>query len=226
MVGTSAVRVGAKERDYWWTVAAVDPLALPLTRFLLGRSWATPDRVTIASIVLGLPTGAAYATGTRAGLVVGGLLFYGSFLLDCIDGKLARALEVSSPRGKVLDDLGDGARRASASAGLAVHLWSVEGGALFWLAVAYGFMAFYFSLISGDTRGEPRTGLGGRWSRSLARRRLLPTPGAPDVAALALILGPLTGLVAPAFVVADALLAVAILLTVYRLLKGASGEPR
>jgi hypothetical protein len=55
---------------------------------------------------------------------------------------------------------------------------------------------------------------------------LLPTPGAPDVAALALILGPLTGLVAPAFVVADALLAVAILLTVYRLLKGASGEPR
>jgi phosphatidylglycerophosphate synthase len=223
---TPAVQVGAKERDYWWTVAAVDPLALPLTRFLLGRPWATPDRVTIASIVLGLPTGVAYATGTRAGLVVGGLLFYGSFLLDCVDGKLARALRVSSPRGKVLDDLGDGARRASASAGLAVHLWSVTGGAVFWFAVAYGFMAFYFSLISGDTRAEPRTGLGGRWSRSLARRRLLPTPGAPDVAALALILGPLTGLVVPGFVLADALLAVAILLTVYRLLRGTSVERR
>jgi phosphatidylglycerophosphate synthase len=218
-----AVQIGAKARDYWWTVVAVDPIAIPLTRRLLQRPWATPDRVTMASIVLGLPTGVFFDLGTRAGLVVGGVLFYLSFLLDCVDGKIARVLGQSSPRGKVLDDLGDGARRASASAGLAVHLWSSQGGALFWLAVAYGLMAFYFALISGDTRGEPRTGLGGRWSQSLARRRLLPTPGAPDVAALVFILGPVTGLVVPALVVGDALFAVAILLTVTRLLRASRG---
>ena len=175
-----ALEIGAKPRDYWWTVIAVDPLALPLTRSLARSRSVSPDQVTIVSVLLGLPTGLAFATGTRAGLVVGALLFYFSFLLDCVDGKLARALRTTSPRGKVLDDLGDGARRGSAAAGLAVFLWRTSSGGVFWLAVAYGFMAYYFALISGGTRGEPQTNVGGRWSETLARRRLLPTPGTPE----------------------------------------------
>jgi phosphatidylglycerophosphate synthase len=218
-VPQGALEIGAKPRDYWWTVIAVDPLALPLTRRLARSGSVSPDQVTIVSVMLGLPTGLAFATGTRAGLVVGALLFYFSFLLDCVDGKLARALGTSSPRGKVLDDLGDGARRGSAAAGLAVYLWRTSPGGVFWLAVAYGFMAYYFALISGGTRGEPQTNVGGRWSEALARRRLLPTPGTPDVAALVFVLGPLTSWVAPALVVGDLLFTVAILLTVYRLLR-------
>jgi phosphatidylglycerophosphate synthase len=218
-VPQGALEIGAKPRDYWWTVIAVDPLALPLTRRLARSGSVSPDQVTIVSVLLGLPTGLAFATGTRAGLVVGALLFYFSFLLDCVDGKLARALRTSSPRGKVLDDLGDGARRGSAAAGLAVYLWRTSSGGVFWLAVAYGFMAYYFALISGGTRGEPQTNVGGRWSEALARRRLLPTPGTPDVAALVFVLGPLTSWVAPALVVGDLLFTVAILLTVYRLLR-------
>jgi len=214
-----ALEIGAKPRDYWWTVIAVDPLALPLTRKLARSGSVSPDHVTIVSVVLGLPTGLAFATGTRAGLVVGALLFYFSFLLDCVDGKLARALQTMSPRGKVLDDLGDGARRGSAAAGLAVFLWRTSPGGVFWLAVAYGFMAYYFALISGGTRGEPQTNAGGRWAEALARRRLLPTPGTPDVAALVFVIGPLTSWVAPALVVGDILFALAILLTVYRLLR-------
>ncbi|MDQ3661792.1 MAG: CDP-alcohol phosphatidyltransferase family protein [Actinomycetota bacterium] len=214
-----ALEIGAKPRDYWWTVIAVDPLALPLTRRLARSGSVSPDQVTIISVVLGLPTGLAFASGTRAGLVVGALLFYFSFLLDCVDGKLARALRTTSPRGKVLDDLGDGARRGSAAAGLAVYLWRTSAGGVFWLAVAYGFMAYYFALISGGTRGEPQTNIGGRWGEALARRRLLPTPGTPDVAALVFVLGPLTSWVAPALVVGDLLFALAILLTVYRLLR-------
>lgn len=214
-----AQEIGAKPRDYWWTVLAVDPLALPLTRRLARSGSVSPDQVTIVSVALGLPTGLAFATGTRAGLVVGALLFYFSFLLDCVDGKLARALQTTSPRGKVLDDLGDGARRGSAAAGLAVFLWRTSSGGVFWLAVAYGFMAYYFALISGGTRGEPQTNVGGRWAESLARWRLLPTPGTPDVAAIVFVIGPLTSLVAPALVVGDLLFALAILLTVYRLLR-------
>ncbi|CAN5443865.1 MAG: CDP-alcohol phosphatidyltransferase family protein [Actinomycetota bacterium] len=218
-VPQGALEIGAKPRDYWWTVIAVDPLALPLTRRLARSGSVSPDQVTIVSVLLGLPTGLAFATGTRAGLVVGALLFYISFLLDCVDGKLARALRTTSPRGKVLDDLGDGARRGSAAAGLAVFLWRTSSGGVFWLAVAYGFMAYYFALISGGTRGEPQTNVSGRWSEALARRRLLPTPGTPDVAALVFVLGPLTSWVAPALVVGDLLFTLAILLTVYRLLR-------
>lgn len=211
---------GAKERDYWWTVVAVDPLALPLTRSLAKSGRFSPDAVTLASIVLGVPTGFAFATGSRWGLVAGGMLFYFSFLLDCVDGKLARELGVTSPTGKILDDLGDGARRASASFGLAVYLWKVgDGDATLFLALAYGLMAFYFALISGDTRPTPATTAGGSWSRWMARRRLLPTPGTPDVAALVFIIGPVTGLVVPALIIGDTAFALAILLVVIRLLR-------
>ena len=118
------------------------------------------------------------------GLVVGAVLFYVSFLFDCVDGKVARALGTMSPDGVTLDQIADGARRASVSLGLAVYLWKVADpngadGRFFW-AVVYGFLAFYFGLISGGTRVEASTRVGSRWSQWLARHRLLPTPGAPD----------------------------------------------
>ena len=37
---------GAKKRDYWWTVLAVDPLAIPITRLLVRKRWSNPDEVT------------------------------------------------------------------------------------------------------------------------------------------------------------------------------------
>ncbi len=219
-----AASTGAKPRDYWWTVIAVDPIAIPLTRLLAARRWATPDQITAASVALGLPVGVAFGLGTRTGLLLGAALFYLSFLLDCVDGKLARALATTSPIGQTLDLLGDGARRASASLGLAVYLWRAGSSGDFWWAVVYGLMAFYFALISGDTREEPATAFGGRWARALARRRLLPTPGTPDVAALVFVIGPLTGWVVPALALGDGLFLVAILLTAWRLLRRARRE--
>jgi phosphatidylglycerophosphate synthase len=219
-VGRAGVGDGAKQRDYWWTVLAVDPLALPLVRVLARRRWLSPDGVTILSLALGLPVGLAYALGGRAGLAVGALLFYASFVLDCVDGKLARVVGVSSARGKALDELADGARRASASLGLAVHLWRLGPSQpdVLW-AVAYGIASFYFMEISGAAKREPYSGIAGRWGRALARRRLLPTPGIPDTSALVFVIGPLLGLVVPALALGLAMVGVAIILGVRRRLR-------
>lgn len=212
---------GAKHKDYWWTVLAVDPLAIPLTGYIARRRLLTPDQVTLLSAVPGVAMGIAFASGGRAGLVVGAALFYVSFLLDCIDGKLARRLRSFGTKGKVLDQVADGARRASGSIGLAVHLWrdaSAGSGDLWW-GVAYGFLAFLFATVSGGTREEPGTSAGSRWERALARKRLLPTPGTPDVAALVFFFGPLTGFVLPALVAGCALLALGMVLVLRRLLR-------
>lgn len=208
--------IGAKKKDYWWTVLAVDPVALPLVRFLAKRRSLTPDQVTIVSLLLGLPVGVAYAFG-RGGLIVGAVLFYLSFVFDCVDGKLARALSISSPRGQALDQLADGARRSSACIGLGFYLWRADRGPadLLWV-LAFGILSFYFMEISGAEKADGGGGLGGRWSSALARRRLLPTPGMPDVSALVYIFGPLTGWVVPAVVVGIAMISAAILLTVRR----------
>ena len=207
---------GAKERDYWWTVLAVDPVAIPLVRLLAARRWVGPDGATVGSLLLGLPVGAAFSFGGRAGLVAGAVLFYLSFVLDCVDGKLARALGTSSARGKALDELADGARRASAAVGLAVHLFRFGApGDVLW-AAAYGILSSFFMEISG--RGA-RPAERGAWARALARRRLLPTPGIPDASALAYVLGPLLGLAVPGLVAALAMVVVAILLAVRRRLR-------
>lgn len=221
MSDATATPRGAKQRDYWWTVLATDPVALPLVRVFARRRWPTPDQVTVIALVLGLAVGLLLAIGTRAGLIAGGVVFYFAFVFDCIDGKLARALKVTSTRGEALDHLADGGRRASATLGLAVHVWRSEsfGNDDIWFVVVYAILAYCFLEISGAARGATLRGAGGRLSQALARRRLLPNPGMPDVQAVVFIIGPITSLVLPALVVGIAMVAVAILLTVWRRLR-------
>lgn len=208
-----ALADGSKARDYWWTVIVVDPIARPIARAIARRRMLTPDQVTWISLVFGAPTGLAYGFGTRWGFIAGALLFFVSFVLDCVDGKLARALKTSSPQGKLIDELADGFRRSSASAGIAFGLWRAGESPEFWWAVAYGFLATYFALVSGGTREDPGSELGGRWASFAARHRLLPTPGTPDAAAIVFVLGPLFDVVVPALIVGSAMVVVAILLT-------------
>ncbi|MGH2694971.1 MAG: CDP-alcohol phosphatidyltransferase family protein [Actinomycetota bacterium] len=221
MSETVAAR-GGKDRDYWWTVLVVDPIAFPLARFLARKRWLTADQVTSLALLVGAASGFAYASEGRIGLALGAALFFTSFVLDCVDGKVARALGTSSPRGQVLDELADAGRRTSAAVGLAVHLWD-DGGASFWWAIAYALLAFLFAALSGGTRGEPATAVGGRWSQRLARRRLLPTPGTPDVGALVFIFGPLTGWIAPAFAVGSALISIGTMIVVWRRFRDSGG---
>ena len=215
-----AAEMGAKPRDYWWTVLFVDPIAFPLTKFLARKRWVSADAVTWISLFLGLPMGLFYATGERWGLIAGAVCWYLAFLTDCIDGKLARALQTSSPKGKVLDEIADGGRRLSGALGLTYYLYLNHPGRAFLLGAAYGVLAFYFGQISGGTRPDaPRTRAGGRWSQWLARHRLLPTPGAPDIAALVFFVGPLTGLVVETLVIGDAAFALGILAVMLRTAK-------
>lgn len=226
---------GAKKRDYWFTVLLTDPVAVPLTNFLAKRRLMTPNQVTILSFFLGVSVGFFFATGERWGLIAGGVAFYLAFVTDCVDGKLARATGITSEKGQALDALADGARRASASLGLGLHLWntswpdfSFESGGtpvsvslsreVLWLLV-YVVLAYYFLEISGAEKGEPGGGVRGKWSGALAKRRLLPNPGMPDVQAIVFIFGPITGLVVPALIVGIAMVSVAILLTVRRRLR-------
>jgi phosphatidylglycerophosphate synthase len=210
---------GSKKRDYWFTVLLTDPVALPIVRFLTRRRWLSPDGVTVIALLLGLSVGGFFSTGQRWGLIAGAVAFYLAFVVDCVDGKLARALQVTSPRGEALDHLADGGRRASAALGLSIYLWRVEGDATILFAVVYIVASYYFLEISGAERGEPAGGLGGTVSGWLARRRLLPNPGMPDVQAITFIFGPLAGLVIVGLVVGTAMVTAAIALTVYRRLR-------
>ncbi len=228
--------VGAKKRDYWWTVLFTDPIALPAVRWLARTHRVGPDQISILAVVFGLCVGPAFATGTRWGLVAGAILFQLAFIADCIDGKLARALGTGTARGEALDKIGDAFRRASASIGIILYLWRTDDPGsdyAYLFGGIYVVAAYFFFELSGgsevrqeawfkkdgspDTEApaSPRPGLTG----ALARRRLMPTPGMPDVQATAFIIGPLTGFVVPALWVATAMLAVGITINLWRLFR-------
>jgi phosphatidylglycerophosphate synthase len=98
------LRRALKPVDCWWTVAAVDPVAMRLLPPLLRRRAVTPNRVTGVAFVVGIVAVALLATGhLRAGAVV----YEVRFVLDCLDGKIARVRRVSSTFGAVFDRLAD-----------------------------------------------------------------------------------------------------------------------
>ena len=212
---------GAKKRDYWWTVLVVDPLAIPITRLLIKKRWSNPDEVTLVSLILGLMTGLFFAVGETWALVTGGLIYYFSFVLDCVDGKLARALKMSSARGHALDAMSDSARRTSAAIGivtyLVFHAENVQPHEVV-LAAAFGVLSSYFIEISGAERGEG-AGAFGKWSATLARYRLLPTPGMPDISALVYVIAPIAGIIVPALYVGLSMVMAGILITWRRRLR-------
>jgi phosphatidylglycerophosphate synthase len=92
-----------KRRDAWWTVWLVDPLAARLVWLISPWRWVTPNRITTVAFLVGVGAAAAFHQGAYGWLALGALLFHLSFVLDCIDGKIARLNGTGSVFGVWLD---------------------------------------------------------------------------------------------------------------------------
>ncbi|MFG2054206.1 CDP-alcohol phosphatidyltransferase family protein [Micromonospora sp. NPDC048930] len=92
-----------KDRDAWWTVWLVDPVASRLVRLVAPYRWITPNRLTVAAFLLGLAAAACFALQDYPWLAAGAVLFHLSFVIDCMDGKVARLNGTGSIFGAWLD---------------------------------------------------------------------------------------------------------------------------
>ncbi|MEV0409077.1 CDP-alcohol phosphatidyltransferase family protein [Actinoallomurus sp. NPDC050550] len=79
-----------KARDAWWTVFLVDPLAGRLVVGTANRTSITPNQITWGALFLGLGSAGCFLMADWKWLVLGALLYHLSFVLDCMDGKIAR----------------------------------------------------------------------------------------------------------------------------------------
>lgn len=77
-----------------------------LVTWALQGTPVTPNTVTVWSIVLAVTGGGLYATGTTWGSLIGALTFQLWYVLDCVDGELARLKGASSREGVYLDVVG------------------------------------------------------------------------------------------------------------------------
>ncbi|MEU8240313.1 CDP-alcohol phosphatidyltransferase family protein [Actinoplanes missouriensis] len=92
-----------KPVDAWWTVLLVDPLASRLVRLVAPYRWITPNVLTLFATVIGVGAMVFFAIGDRWALAAGALLFHLSFVVDCMDGKIARLNGTGTIFGQWLD---------------------------------------------------------------------------------------------------------------------------
>jgi phosphatidylglycerophosphate synthase len=135
------VRATYKKRDAWWTVFLVDPLAARIILPLANRTKVTPNQVSLASFAVGLLAAAAFWQGDHPALVVGALLYHISFVLDCVDGKIARLKGTGSVFGMWLDYSFDRYRVLACTGALMYGQYQRSGEVYFiWLAVLVTFL--------------------------------------------------------------------------------------
>lgn len=97
-----------KPRDAWVTKVLFDPIAVPLSYFF-GKLGIHPNVITISSLLVSV---LAFFLMVLTNLpnsffLLYAFLFYLSFLLDCIDGKVARLTGKKSEFGAKLDSKTD-----------------------------------------------------------------------------------------------------------------------
>ncbi|RFU85891.1 CDP-alcohol phosphatidyltransferase family protein [Streptomyces triticagri] len=130
-----------KKRDAWWTVMLVDPVATPLVRLTVRWTRITPNQITWGALLLGLVSAACFAMGEWRWLIAGAVLYHLSFILDCMDGKVARLTGQGSVFGAWLDYIFDRIRvMACAVALMAGQYHRTEDIVYLWLAVAVVFL--------------------------------------------------------------------------------------
>jgi phosphatidylglycerophosphate synthase len=105
-------------------------LSIHLTRVALAMGLA-PNHVSIAMMVIGIAGAVLLSSLDRTANVVGFVLFYVAFLLDKVDGELARLLGRASGRGIFLDRLYHRLVEPSMFIGVAVHEYRITG----WIVV-------------------------------------------------------------------------------------------
>jgi len=82
------------------------PLARQLVKLLV-KTPITPNQVTWASVILGLAAGYYFSRAEASSLLAGGILLEICMIFDCVDGQLARAKNLASDWGRIIDGIGD-----------------------------------------------------------------------------------------------------------------------
>ncbi|WP_084961690.1 CDP-alcohol phosphatidyltransferase family protein [Thermoactinospora rubra] len=222
-----------KSRDSWWTVYLVDPLACPVALVVANHTRWTPNGLTAGSLVLGMASAVCFGLDQ---LVAGAALFYVSFLLDCVDGKIARLKGTGTPFGLWLDYVGDRIRVVCCATGLAYGQFTLTHDVIYVVLGAVVAVLDLFryvnapqmkrvrgAILGPPVPGRPASppegprfmpGLNGFLARHRVRAHLI---SGIEFHAAVFVVAPLTGVLLPIAAVASVLLLANEVFIVYRM---------
>ncbi|MEU5527648.1 DUF5941 domain-containing protein [Micromonospora chersina] len=111
------LKLSVKERDDFFTTFFVSTWSPYVTK-AAARIGLGPTAVTMISVAFAVAAAVLFGVGGRLALVAGGVLLYLGFVLDCVDGQLARYTRHFSAWGGWLDTMADRAKEYVVYAGL------------------------------------------------------------------------------------------------------------
>ncbi|MFJ6198752.1 DUF5941 domain-containing protein [Micromonospora sp. NPDC092111] len=174
------LRLSVKERDDFFTSYFVSTWSPYVTKGC-ARLGLTPTGVTMVSVLFALVAAVLFGAGGRPALVAGAVLLYLGFVLDCVDGQLARYTRHFSAWGGWLDTMADRAKEYLVYAGLgygATHAgfrygWALAIAAMTLQTVRHMTDAWY-GVLHDEAARRPRPaasggGIGGKLNAASTR---------------------------------------------------------
>nr|WP_245712975.1 DUF5941 domain-containing protein [Micromonospora nigra] len=111
------LKLSVKEKDDFFTTYFVSTWSPYVTKAAARLGWG-PTAVTMLSVAMAVAAAVLFGVGGRVLLVVGAVLLYLGFVLDCVDGQLARYTRHFSAWGGWLDTMADRFKEYVVYAGL------------------------------------------------------------------------------------------------------------
>ncbi len=107
MIDQQKLKDAIKKKDGWWASLFSGPVANSFLGFIAENKKITPNIVTTSSLVLCIITAILLSFGCQPYLMVAAVLVQFVFILDCLDGQLARYRNQSSNFGAWYDRVTD-----------------------------------------------------------------------------------------------------------------------
>ncbi|MFY1635755.1 DUF5941 domain-containing protein [Solwaraspora sp. WMMB335] len=159
------LRLAVKEHDDLFTTYCVSTWSPWVTK-LAARLGASPTGVTVASVAFAGAAATLFAVGGRPLSLLGAVLLYLGFVLDCVDGQLARYTGRFSAFGGWLDTIADRGKEYLVYAGLGIGVeqsglgngWALATAAMVLQTVRHATDAWYGALHDEAARrdaGQP-----------------------------------------------------------------------
>ncbi|WP_240511935.1 CDP-alcohol phosphatidyltransferase family protein [Paludifilum halophilum] len=133
-----------KKRDSWWTVILVDPLASRLVVPVANHTRVTPNQISLFAFLLGIASAIFFYRGDTLSLVTAALLYHFSFVLDCMDGKIARLKGTGSVFGMWLDYMLDRFRVVVCSVALMAGQYAATGEVIY---LSFAFLIVFLDML-------------------------------------------------------------------------------
>jgi phosphatidylglycerophosphate synthase len=115
------LRMTSKPREEWWSRVFATPVAYGILTIVADWRVITPNRLTILSFALTIGTALLIAVGDSHSLILAALILQIAYIIDCMDGQLARYRDVPSELGSLLDKWSDFVKFPFVIAALTLH---------------------------------------------------------------------------------------------------------